>query len=247
LDPHDPYRALVYFDQCGWNGYVHAGVHRRVFRFSDSHLTGSFKDAGLPDNAEVIYDDYRTSEFAGILCVSGEAYVCNEELAPCYIRGGREMWISDGTSLGTVRVSDINPGLASSDPAYITNVGGAVLFSAYQSPFGRELWRSDGTRLGTVMVADIFVGIGSSNPTYMLLVNGACSWWLRMCGVYVYDSPWCCAVRVDAGTIFFSASNNVHGRELWRTTGLPTDDLSSAWRRALFTVPCSVCCRMRTC
>jgi hypothetical protein len=81
----------VYFDQCGWNGYVHAGVHRRVFRFSDSHLTGSFKDAGLPDNAEVIYDDYRTSEFAGILCVSGEAYVCNEELAPCYIRGGREM------------------------------------------------------------------------------------------------------------------------------------------------------------
>jgi ELWxxDGT repeat protein len=181
LDPHDPYRALVYFDQCGWNGYVHAGVHRRVFRFSDSHLTGSFKDAGLPDNAEVIYDDYRTSEFAGILCVSGEAYVCNEELAPCYIRGGREMWISDGTSLGTVRVSDINPGLASSDPAYITNVGGAVLFSAYQSPFGRELWRSDGTRLGTVMVADIFVGIGSSNPTYMLLVNGACSWWLRGC------------------------------------------------------------------
>ena len=43
---------------------------------------------------------------------------------------GRELWKSDGTAAGTVLVKDINPGSASSDPSYLTNVNGTLFFTA---------------------------------------------------------------------------------------------------------------------
>ena len=44
----------VYFDRCGWNGYVHDGRERLRFRFSDSATTGGFKHAGV-----VVYHAHR--------------------------------------------------------------------------------------------------------------------------------------------------------------------------------------------
>ena len=168
-----PYVNKVYFDQCGWNGFNFNNVRRRRFRFSDSHITGSYKDAGGADIAEVVLNDFATDEFAGAVCVSGEQYVCNDGFAPCYIRGGRELWVSDGTSAGTVRVTDIDPGLSSSDPSDFAQLDSlTLLFAAHMAPFGRELWRTDGTRLGTKMVTDLHRGIASSNPTFLLNVNG---------------------------------------------------------------------------
>ena len=121
LNPNDPYRARVYYSQCGWDGLSWAGAHRRRFRFSDSHVTGAYKDAGHADLAEVVLDDFSTAEFAGILCVSGEMEACREGTAPCYIRAGRETWESDGTDAGTVRVHDLRPGLAGADPHFVVS------------------------------------------------------------------------------------------------------------------------------
>ncbi len=88
------------------------------------------------------------------------------QLTNCYIRAGKEMWISDGTSAGTVRVGDIDAGVSSSDPSYFARLDAStLLFAAYSTPFGRELWRTDGTRTGTKMVTDLYIGIQSSNPT----------------------------------------------------------------------------------
>ena len=190
LQPSDPYATLVYYDQCGWTGLNWQGTRRRRFRFADSHITGSYKDAGAPDTAEVVLADFATTEFAGTVCVSGEQYLCNEQLTPCYIRAGRELWISDGTSAGTIRVNDIEAGVSGSDPAYLTRLDAStLLFAATMSPFGRELWRTDGTRLGTKMVTDIRRGVGSANPTYLLNVNGEC------CGRCLWLSPdeWVCS------------------------------------------------------
>ena len=63
-------------------------------------------------------------------------------------------------------------------------------------PDGRELWQSDGTAAGTALVKDINPGTYSPGPSYLTAVGG---------------------------TLFFTAFDYDHGRELWRT-GL-TDDV----------------------
>lgn len=85
-----------------------------------------------------------------------------------------ELWVSDGSESGTVKLKDINTS-GSSNPqhigvrqylnqtvATITNVG--VLFSANTAANGRELWVSDGTVSGTVMVKDINPDSGDGMP-----------------------------------------------------------------------------------
>jgi ELWxxDGT repeat protein len=62
---------------------------------------------------------------------------------------GVELWKSDGTSAGTVKVKDINP-TGSSFPYYLTNVNGTLFFRADDGVNGVELWKSDGTPDGTV-------------------------------------------------------------------------------------------------
>ena len=53
---------------------------------------------------------------------------------------GIELWKSDGTEAGTVRVKDIYPGSGSSAPNYLTDVNGTLFFSAYTPLFGQEVW-----------------------------------------------------------------------------------------------------------
>ncbi len=106
--------------------------------------------------------------------------------------GGRELWRSDGTVAGTVRVADIVPGSASSGPWGLVAAGGVVYFQAATAAAGNELWRSDGTEAGTVMVVDLVPGPESSDA-----------------------AP---AIALGA-TLFFVANDAVHGWELWRTDG----------------------------
>jgi ELWxxDGT repeat protein len=53
---------------------------------------------------------------------------------------GVELWQSDGTMAGTKLVQDINPGSASSFPAWLTVLNGQILFSANDGTHGQELW-----------------------------------------------------------------------------------------------------------
>jgi ELWxxDGT repeat protein len=102
---------------------------------------------------------------------------------------GYELWRTDGTSEGTVRVKDINPG-GDSHPINLRAVNGTVFFTADDGS-GPELWRTDGTEAGTTRVADINP-TGGSFPSALLNVNG---------------------------TLFFRADDGTHGAELWRTDG----------------------------
>ncbi len=111
---------------------------------------------------------------------------------------GKELWVSDGSELGTVLVRDINPGPNWSRdlswPSNLTAINGVVFLGADDSLHGTELWKSDGTQAGTVMVADIHPGVDeysyfvSSHPNWLTDVNG---------------------------TLFFLADDSEHGRELW--------------------------------
>ena len=103
-----------------------------------------------------------------------------------------ELWKSDGTHAGTVRVKDIIPGRENSFPRNLTNVNGTLYFTAFDGTGDEELWRSDGTDAGTVRVKDIVPGADSSSPRELTDVNG---------------------------TLFFTADDGAHSRELWRSDG----------------------------
>jgi len=116
---------------------------------------------------------------------------------------GVELWKSNGTAAGTVMVKNINPvvpnpgaGLfGNSSPGSLTNVNGTLFFSADDGVNGRELWKSDGTAAGTVMVKDIQPGTGGSG--------------------FGIIEPF---LNVN-GTLFFPASDGIHGVELWESDG----------------------------
>ncbi|MFO0900713.1 MAG: ELWxxDGT repeat protein, partial [Pirellulales bacterium] len=152
---------------------------------------------------------------------------------------GQELWVSDGTSAGTRLLKDIVSGGDGSSISWLTALGDQVLFSAYSPTpallrtlwrsdgttagtrriskdfinpaelvefhdavyfavdghHGRELWKSDGTAAGTSQVKDIFPGgaLGESSSP-----SGFC---------------------VVGDTLYFSANDGVHGRELWKSDG----------------------------
>lgn len=108
---------------------------------------------------------------------------------------GSELWKSDGTEGGTVRVRDIRLGNQNSYPQDLTNVNGTLFFTAADST-GRELWKSDGTEAGTARVRDILAfNNRGSYPFYLTNVSG---------------------------TLFFSANDGSSGVELWKSDGTPT-------------------------
>ncbi|MCY2987766.1 MAG: hypothetical protein NTY19_07875 [Planctomycetota bacterium] len=94
---------------------------------------------------------------------------------------GQELWKSDGTSVGTLLVKDIESGSAGTLAKYagFTDVNGILFFSATDGVYGRELWKSDGTETGTVLVKDIhpdtdsyYGTLNNSWPFYMQTVQG---------------------------------------------------------------------------
>src|SRR4030095_15202963 len=69
-----------------------------------------------------------------------------------------ELWKTDGTTAGTVRVKDIYPGNAPSYPSYFIPFNNDLYFIANDGTNGRELWKTDGNTSGTVLVKDIKPG-----------------------------------------------------------------------------------------
>ncbi len=86
---------------------------------------------------------------------------------------GIELWKSDGTNAGTVRVADIRPGSDSSIPAGFTLLGSDLIFAADDGTHGRELWKTDGTEGGTEMVKDVrAISSASSFPDHLTAMGG---------------------------------------------------------------------------
>jgi len=152
---------------------------------------------------------------------------------------GLELWKSDGTTVGTVLVSNIAPGPADSAPRELLRLGNLVYFSAFSQATGRELWRSDGTFVGTTVV-DVVPGLGSSMPekltagplgllyfTATTPANGR-ELWVKPGGAPQMIDVFPGAIASDPrsltviGTrVYFSARTpGAGGRELWRVTGV---------------------------
>ena len=156
---------------------------------------------------------------------------------------GVELWKSDGTAAGTTLVKDLYPGsytdyyggsyLYSSDPKYLTNVGGTLFFAANDGTHGFELWKSDGTADGTVVVAAL-------NPSNLTNANGTLFFTADdgTHGDELWQSDGTAAGTVLVadinpgtsgsfpsnltnanGTLFFVADDGSHGTKLWQSDG----------------------------
>lgn len=132
-----------------------------------------------------IHDGSVGSYPSGFVNVNGTAFFYANDGTS--FGGGPELWKSDGTSEGTVRVKDIRPGDMGSNPGLMGQIDDIVYFSANDGNYGVELWKSDGTEEGTVMAGDINPS-GDSNPSRIFKAGDI---------------------------IYFMANDGTHGNELW--------------------------------
>ncbi|MBW7866687.1 MAG: T9SS type A sorting domain-containing protein [Brumimicrobium sp.] len=112
---------------------------------------------------------------------------------------GSELWVTDGTALGTKMVKDLNPS-ESSNPHNFFVFNNKLYFIASNHTntnpefINDEIWMTDGTASGTQMLKDIKPGIFSSDPQILY---------------------------VDQDIFYFSADDGVNGVELWVSDGTP--------------------------
>ncbi|WP_187344993.1 hypothetical protein [Cystobacter ferrugineus] len=102
-----------------------------------------------------------------------------------------ELWMSDGTATGTVRVRDFGPRTSARFDRVIAR-GDTLFFILSRSDGTYELWKSDGSGAGTLRLRT-FDPPPLAYPPYSL----------RVAGRFVY----------------FIADESAHGSELWRTDG----------------------------
>ena len=107
---------------------------------------------------------------------------------------GEELWVTDGTALGTGLLRDIYPGDYPSTPRQFTRLGNRIVFSAEDEEHGLELWVTDGTYPGTALLKDVAPGLASSVPDDLV---------------------------VRDGVLYFSAWSPNYGREAWKSDGTP--------------------------
>ena len=149
---------------------------------------------------------------------------------------GAELWVTDGTALGTGLLRDIYPGDYPSTPRQFTRLGSRIVFSAEDEDHGLELWVTDGTYPGTMLLKDVAPGLASSVPDDLVVRDGMLyfSAWSPNYGREAWRSDGTAAgtLRISdvapgplssspqrfarAGNrLYFSATDQIHGYELW--------------------------------
>ncbi len=159
-----------------------------------------------------------------------------------------ELWATDGTAGGTVRLGDLNPGANLTcvrrlgthprwDPA--NGSDGRLYFSAEDLDHGMELWASDGSAAGTVLVADIVPGPEGSAPSWLSsagdrifffardeaegaepwVTDGTNSGTSRLADVVPGDEGLSWVLAAPAGERFFFSYLDDLGRHLWVSDG----------------------------
>lgn len=80
---------------------------------------------------------------------------------------GKELWLSDGTTAGTILLKDIAENTGNSNPHSFIEVNGLVYFIA-----GGNIWQTDGTANGTIEYLSLEVFENDSNISDLAYFNG---------------------------------------------------------------------------
>lgn len=136
---------------------------------------------------------------------SDDMVIVNNRLMFCTTdtAGNVELWSTDGTDTGTHMMVDANGTIATSYPHFIGVVNNKLVFSAIGQNSVRKLWVSDGSSAGTYVISNVSTAVFRNSSTD--IGSGE-----HKIGS-VYDN-----------IVYYLASDNVHGIELWRTDGTDT-------------------------
>ncbi len=150
---------------------------------------------------------------------------------------GFELWKSNGTSIGTKLLKNINTSIASSEPKQFIATTNAVFFTANDIKHGRELWKTDGSN--TQLYADFNNngGMGGvvnygSDITSMATLNGViiaqvANTLMKIDGINPPVSinrinlvnPSSPELTYYNNKIFYGGWSSSYGKELWSTDG----------------------------
>ncbi len=114
---------------------------------------------------------------------------------------GTELWFTDGTTDQTKFVLDIYPGTESSEPEQLICLDDWLLFVANDGMHGKELWRTNGE------VSEIVKDIHPGENGFDIGLND--------------DEPRFTPMKRIESTVYFVATDIVHGLELWKSDGTP--------------------------
>lgn len=143
-----------------------------------------------------------------------------------------DLWRSDGTTAGTIRLTSLGPD--DSQPRHLTNMNGTLFFRGHSVATGHELWQSNGTVAGTSIVRDLRAGAASSTISElvsfngMLLfnangdlfrTNGTSAGTVRVKDLFASASDDVSMLEQVGNAVYFRAKSLSTGFDLYRTNG----------------------------
>ena len=145
--------------------------------------------------------------------------------------GGEDVWVSDGTTLGTEALRDICPGACEDHQNLVGNLGNLMLWITTRGA-SEQLWRSDGTRPGTFALTGEGVDVGTTaggaflhGIYYFWACNGgvSCGLWQTDGSVAgtrsFHEAPGSLVWLILAGDRLFYLTADSEGSDLWTTDG----------------------------
>ena len=181
-------------------GFTQVNEKQFVFAAKNVDSGGQFRlyvSDGTEEGTQMISDcipvfpgDYRSTSYTDPWCRVGRRVFFKANSSDG--QTGVELWVTDGSIVGTRIVKDINKGTAKSNlDQFVNFYNEKLFFAANDGIYGEEPWASDGTENGTYMIKD-------TNP------NG--SGGVSAAGVLPYD-----------GRIWYRGFDSVVGSELFGT------------------------------
>ncbi|EDP69839.1 hypothetical protein FBALC1_09917 [Flavobacteriales bacterium ALC-1] len=172
------YGGELYFTAL--NQYSYAQIWKTNGTAQGTSLVKEFGEATLNTNSGVP-TNFKIHNGKLYFAVNGRAYASDPAI-------GVELWVTDGTTAGTVMVQDLNVGAGDSNPSDLTIYNDELYFTATSSALGRELFKVNSNG-NIVNVFDIHPS-GDSNPSSLF---------------------------VDSNRLYYAADDGTNGKEIWVT------------------------------
>ena len=153
---------------------------------------------------------------------------------------GNQVWASDGTPAGTIRLSDLPSTVLEYASVQYAVAQGTAYYAFQLSGGGVEIWRSDGTRAGTRLVkAFVPSAPDTSLAVESMTAVGDTLYFVQVADTTIQREASRTLWRSDGtaggtrrvtdlapgqltdvgGTLFFVATNAANGTELWKSDG----------------------------
>ncbi|MEO6730679.1 MAG: hypothetical protein ABIN01_05645 [Ferruginibacter sp.] len=161
-----------------FNGFSNfAAMNNDIYFTGDGGATGftyaMWKSDGTPAGTVMVKPGIISTIGGNAAVLANKMYFTADDNAH-----GTELWVTNGTDIGTYMVKNISPDppgggvFYSGAPQHITVYNSKLYFFASEPVYGQELYTSDGTGPGTVLVKDMLPGADNSTGSEIVVYNG---------------------------------------------------------------------------